>query len=141
MNPAFYEMELYLQAGVTRVWGALVEPELASRYHIAPLRKLETEPGGEVVYGSERAALITGRVLVCESPACLSHTFRFAGSEEETAVTYTLTENGENLTHLHLRHEGFAPESKIYDDIAGGWPTILSSLKTFLETGRPIAWP
>jgi hypothetical protein len=36
------------------------------------------------------------------------------------------------------RHEGFAPDSQVHAACRVGWPRILSSLKTLLETGRPL---
>jgi hypothetical protein len=35
-------------------------------------------------------------------------------------------------------HDDFPSGSKVYDNVAGGWPYILSGLKTLLETGSPL---
>jgi hypothetical protein len=40
-----------------------------------------------------------------------------------------------------LTHEGFAEGSKFFDGISKGWPAILSSLKSTLETGKPLEIP
>ena len=43
------------------------------------------------------------------------------------------------LVKLTLTHEGFTKDSKILDGISKGWPTILSSLKSLLESGTALA--
>jgi hypothetical protein len=40
-----------------------------------------------------------------------------------------------------LTHEGFAGDSVVYDGISKGWPAILSSLKSLMETGKPLEIP
>ena len=42
---------------------------------------------------------------------------------------------------LTLTHEGFAGDSVVYDGISKGWPAILSSLKSLLESGNALAIP
>jgi hypothetical protein len=42
---------------------------------------------------------------------------------------------------LTLTHEGFADDSVVVDGISKGWPAILSSLKSLLETGKPLVIP
>ena len=37
-----------------------------------------------------------------------------------------------------MTHGGFEPGSQIREGISGGWPQILASLKTLLETGEPL---
>ena len=39
---------------------------------------------------------------------------------------------------LRVTHAGFAPDSEILSGISEGWPGILASLKTLLETGEPL---
>ncbi|HUI13859.1 MAG TPA: hypothetical protein VL048_10375, partial [Xanthobacteraceae bacterium] len=41
-------------------------------------------------------------------------------------------------TRLTVIHDEFDEGSKIFGMISNGWPAVLSSLKTFLETGRPL---
>ena len=42
---------------------------------------------------------------------------------------------------LTVTHEGFVEGSKLLDGISRGWPAILSSLKSLLETGTALAIP
>jgi hypothetical protein len=45
------------------------------------------------------------------------------------------------LVKLTLTHEGFVEGSKLLDGISKGWPAILSSLKSLLESGEPLVVP
>ena len=45
------------------------------------------------------------------------------------------------IVKLTLTHEDFAEGSIVLDGISKGWPAILSSLKSLLETGKPLAIP
>jgi hypothetical protein len=55
-------------------------------------------------------------------------------------VVFTLEPYGK-LVKLTLTHEDFAGASKLLDGISKGWPAILSSLKSLLETGTALAIP
>ena len=52
-------------------------------------------------------------------------------------MTYELSE-AVGVTKLTTIHDDFPSNSKGYDNVAGGWPYILSALKTLLETGSPL---
>jgi hypothetical protein len=52
-------------------------------------------------------------------------------------VTFEL-EPFKGQTRLTVIHDEFDPDSKIFVMISSGWPAVLSSLKTLLETGHPL---
>jgi uncharacterized protein YndB with AHSA1/START domain len=80
-------------------------------------------------------------VLAIESGRRLVQTFRplFGEFRHEppSLVEVGVTQCGP-VTRLAVRHEGFAPDSRVYAACREGWPGILSSLKTLLETGRQL---
>ena len=51
---------------------------------------------------------------------------------------YELEPNGD-IVKLTITHSSAKPNSKVIVAVSGGWPKILSNLKSFLETGKPIA--
>jgi uncharacterized protein YndB with AHSA1/START domain len=61
-------------------------------------------------------------------------------SEQPSKVVFNLEPHGK-FVKLTLTHEGFADGSKVLDGISRGWPAILSSLKSLLETGKPLVIP
>jgi hypothetical protein len=62
-------------------------------------------------------------------------------AEPRSKVTFNIEEDGD-VVRLTVVHDGFGPGSKVVEMISGGWPKVLSSLKTLLETGDvlPADW-
>jgi uncharacterized protein YndB with AHSA1/START domain/DNA-binding transcriptional ArsR family regulator len=60
-----------------------------------------------------------------------------ASAEPRSKVTFEIEPAGDNVK-LTVVHDGFEPGSTVLRDISGGWPEVISSLKTLLETGAPI---
>jgi len=56
-----------------------------------------------------------------------------------STVTFALTPMGE-VTRLSVGHGGLDPDAPFLKVVSAGWPMILSSLKSLLETGEPLAY-
>lgn len=52
-------------------------------------------------------------------------------------MTFEIEQMGETVK-LTVVHDGFEPGSTLREMVAGGWPQVLSALKTLLETGEPL---
>jgi len=85
----------------------------------------------------------SGEVLVCEPPRRLAYTFRnefdFQGRPAEASysrVSFTI-EPYEGMVKLTLVHDQL-PDEQTAAGFREGWAPILSSLKTYLETGKPL---
>ena len=67
-----------------------------------------------------------------------------ANAEGFSRLTYELEPVGESVK-LSLTHEMDRPDSTLIEKVSGGWPHILASLKSLLETGKPLVetskWP
>lgn len=136
-----FEYTLFIGKPPREIWDALTQKPLVDRYYLAPLLHLDLQLGGKVSYGYE-ADVIVGTVKELTAPAKLSHTFAFSDAPDyATLVTYEIAPAGPSVSRLHLSHTGFAAEDQTFADISGGWPAILSSLKTLLETGDTLLWP
>jgi uncharacterized protein YndB with AHSA1/START domain/DNA-binding transcriptional ArsR family regulator len=59
-------------------------------------------------------------------------------AEPRSKVTFDLEPQGE-FVRLTVVHDGFEPGSEILPGISAGWPLVLSSLKSLLETGAALA--
>jgi uncharacterized protein YndB with AHSA1/START domain len=136
---------IYIAATPERVWQALTSAEFSKQYFSGFAVELEEKIGGRFVLrapdGSEH---ITGDVIACDPPRKLIVTFNvnWPGLIEamgETLVTYDIEPAGDAV-RLTMTESGDRP---IDDDILSGgragWPAILSSLKSLLETGAPLA--
>ncbi len=133
---------LFVAAPADEVWRAIVEPEVASRYYLMPLTKIELKEGGEITYGEGDPPPISGEIVEVVPGRKLVHTFVFGDCPDDapSRVTYEIEPMGE-MCKLALTHDGFQDETQTYHDVCGGWPVILSCLKTLLETGSEMPWP
>jgi uncharacterized protein YndB with AHSA1/START domain len=104
-------------------------------------RVVELDDAGKVLW--------SGTVRRSDAPQVLSYTFDVTGSgEPPTEVTFELgppvspTAKGAAVVQLRLTQSGFPPDSAVMPGCARAWPEILSSIKSYVETGRPLgfAW-
>lgn len=59
-------------------------------------------------------------------------------NDPPSRVTYELSPAGASQTKLRVIHDGFDAPTATYTESAAGWPLMLSSLKSLLETGKPL---
>lgn len=89
---------------------------------------------------------VTGTVLEADPPHRLVQTWIAAWHQEETTITWDLKEFAGGLTRLTLTHDCTGAQNTAKDiegtgdadQGGGGWPWVLASLKTLLETGKPM---
>jgi uncharacterized protein YndB with AHSA1/START domain len=147
---------IYIQATPEAIWTAITDPSWTARYGYGGRGEYELRPGGRYVAYTSQAmrdfgapdVAIDGEVLEADPPRKLVHTFRMVMDDDMAAqgftrVTYEIAE-GDGRTRLTVTHElAGAPQlaelmaGNMEDRGAGGgWPFVLSSLKTLLETGE-----
>jgi uncharacterized protein YndB with AHSA1/START domain len=131
-----------------RLWDALTSPEaLAKNWGLI---ESQWAKGSQVTEVDESGHLLwKGDVRRSERPRLLSYTFDVTGSgERPTEVTFELSPpvsplaQGAQVVQLRLTQVGFEENSQVMSGCARAWPEILSSVKTYVETGRPLgfAW-
>jgi len=59
-------------------------------------------------------------------------------AEPRSKVTFDMEDVGKDVAKLTVVHDGFSPGSRVLQAISQGWPAVLSSLKTLLETGTAL---
>jgi uncharacterized protein YndB with AHSA1/START domain len=136
---------IYIAATPEKVWQALTTAEFSRKYFFGFAIELETRVGGSfIVRAADGSIHIDGEVLACDPPRNLSVTWNvnWPGLVEklgQTVVTYEIAQAGDavRLT-MTESHERVVPE-EILSGGRMGWPAILSSLKSVLETGKPLA--
>jgi uncharacterized protein YndB with AHSA1/START domain len=137
--------EIYIRTTPERLWEAIVDPEIRSKYNFGAGVESDWKVGSPVVMGSPKAGglLGEGEVLEVDPPRRLVHTLVALWSDEvksegASRVTWEIEPVADScrltVTHDELR-EGANPE------LYGGWPMILSGLKTWLETGELLTTP
>ena len=137
-----FSQTIFIGRPAEDVWVGITDKRYIDQYYLVPLGVEKFSKGDEIFYGTEDEKMIAGKVLEMDEGSILTHSFQFLQGEEEqeTIVEYRIEPLGD-MCILHLTHSGFTEESQTYHDISGGWPIILSGLKTLLETGETLPWP
>jgi len=137
--------EIYIRTTPERLWDAITDPVTRGRYHFGSSVESDWAPGSSyaLVHPASDGPLAEGENLVVDPPRRLVQSMRTLWSEDAaregtTRVTWEIEPVGDScrltVTHDQLR-DGAPPE------LYGGWPMILSWLKTWLETGRSLTTP
>jgi uncharacterized protein YndB with AHSA1/START domain len=129
-----------------KLWAALTQPEFTRRYWFDTDIESDWKVGSPVDYRCGDGFTTDGVIKQCEPPSLLAYTFHDLTSEEASAeapslVTFKIEPLGSKrgpLVKLTVVHDKFPAASKVLPKVSGGWPLLLSSLKTLLETGAPI---
>ncbi|MBR0753014.1 SRPBCC family protein [Bradyrhizobium jicamae] len=138
---------IYVASTPARVWQALTSAEFSRQYFSGNAVEVDLRVGGAFIVRTPDGALhISGEVIECEPEKKLTVTFNVnwpALIEKlgPTLVTYEIEPAGD-VVKLTLLQSHDRPLS---DDILSGgrtgWPAILSSLKSLLETGKAMTIP
>lgn len=145
-EPAFV-YTIYIATRPEVLWQALTSPAFTEQYWSGTALESDWEVGSPVRGRNSEHPGLHGEVLRAERPNVLSYTFQTpeneAAGHPATRVAFDIRPFGEVVT-LTVTHDQF-PEGQagvaFRRDISQGWPGILSSLKTLLESGEPLAFP
>lgn len=137
--------EIYIQTTPERLWTAITDPDVRARYHFGNRIESDWTAGTSYVITNPRAngSLIEGDNLEVDPPRRLVQTMRALWDDDTlAAITSRVTweiERVEDSCRLTVTHDQLpdGADSQLY----GGWPMILSGLKTWLETGDELTTP
>ncbi|MGN6101966.1 MAG: ArsR/SmtB family transcription factor [Devosia sp.] len=133
-----FVLETYIRTTPEALWDALVNPDKTELYYFHSRLESTLEPGRPFQYrGRDGKLLLDGEVVAIVPERRLETTFVPMWQEgPATRVVYEIEPMGEvvklTLSHYEIAKAGGAAE---------GWQLILSSLKTYLETGQPLNVP
>lgn len=141
---------IYIRATAEQVWEALTRPEFTRRYWVETWPDSTWERGGawKLMLPDGRVG-DSGEIVEIDRPRKLVVTWRNefmpdVRAEGYSRCTFELEATGDT-TKLTVIHESDVTNSKLIDGVSGGWPAILSSLKSLLETGDSLEqtkrWP
>jgi uncharacterized protein YndB with AHSA1/START domain len=143
-KPAFV-YAIYIASTPEKVWEALTTAEFSRQYFSGLAVETELKVGGAfVVRMPDGSVHISGEVIECDPPRKLTITWNVNWPDlveklGVTLVTYAIEPAGDGSIRLTLTQ---SHERPIDDDILSGgrtgWPAILSSLKSLLETGEAL---
>jgi uncharacterized protein YndB with AHSA1/START domain len=135
---------IYIASTPEKVWQALISAEFSRQYFSGFAIETDLKVGGAFIARAPDGSVhIDGKVIECDPPKKLSVTWNVNWPElveklGPTLVTYEIEPAGEAVKLTLLQSH----DRPISDDILSGgrqgWPAILSSLKSLLETGAPL---
>jgi|HubBroStandDraft_1064217.scaffolds.fasta_scaffold421500_2 uncharacterized protein YndB with AHSA1/START domain len=134
----------YIRAPAQRVFAALTDPALNKQFWSGYHQESSWEVGADfAIVGSEGNAWDTGKVLAFDPPRHFQVTWlhqhdEAMKAEGESVCSFDVEALSDQLTKLTVTHVMPIAESKLIGAVGTGWPMILSSLKSLLETGKPL---
>ena len=138
-----YVYVTYIRTSPQKLWDALTKPEFLKQYWFNMTQQSEWKPGAswKMLFEDGRVA-DAGEVLEIDPPRRLVLKWRNEFRPELTAegfsrCVYDLEQYGD-VMKLTVTHSIDKVGAKLIEAVSGGLPRILSSLKSFLESGAPL---
>jgi len=133
----------YISTSPEKLWHALIDPKMTKKYwqheNVSDWRS-----GAKWEHRSlnqERTLKLVGKVIESDAPRRLILTWAFpvdeANEEKHSRVTFNI-EPYRDVVRLTVTHDRLEPASEMLRGITEGWPKVLSSLKSLMETERPL---
>jgi uncharacterized protein YndB with AHSA1/START domain len=135
--------EIYIKTTPERLWHAITDKEMRSKYTFGLVVNSDYTKGSRYEGLGGEGLVLEGENLEVDPPRRLVQSFRAQWGEDVKAegtsrVTWEISPVGDScrlvVTHDQLR-EG------ANNQLFGGWPMVLSGLKTLLETGELLTTP
>jgi uncharacterized protein YndB with AHSA1/START domain len=137
--------EIYIKTTSERLWEAITDSEMRQRYTFGVGIRSDWAPGSryEAAHAAAGVAISQGENLEVDPPNRLVQSFQALWSDEVKAagtsrVTWEIEQVADSC-RLTVVHDQL-PEGA-NGELYGGWPMILSGLKTLLETGESLTTP
>lgn len=150
MKKSRFVYVIYIRTTPEKLWRALTDPEFVRQYFYGAVQESDWRagtswrlkiPDGRVADAGEVLEIEPGRKLVLKWRHELKPELR---AEGYSRMTCEIEKEG-NSVKLTINHEMEQAKSKFIEAVSEGWPPILSSLKSLLETGESLEetrkWP
>ena len=138
--------QVFIRATPQQVWDAIVRPEFSAQYfygaRVQTTAKIRTPirhyaPDGVTLWSDDA-------IIESDPPRRLVHSWRSLydaelAMEPASRITWEIEPQADGVSKLTLIHDELENSPMTAEHVAGGWMFILSGLKTFLETGTPMA--
>lgn len=140
-----YSYEIYIGVDSERVWQGLVDEALTRQYVYGTRFHSTLEKGAPYAYlGEQDFSVVDGEILDAQPGRRLAMTWNAhwddaVNADPPSRVTFEIQALGPAATRLQVVHDGFAsPEAEERASL-DGWVRMLSSLKSLLESGKPLS--
>jgi uncharacterized protein YndB with AHSA1/START domain len=139
-NPEFV-YTTYIETTVEKLWQALTAGDFTVRYWFGYRVASDWKAGSTYKFEKAGANSIEGKVISVDPPRRLVYSWEScspeAKDERPSRVTFMLEPRGKSVK-LVVTHDELEEGGRTIRDISGGWPMVLASLKSLLETGHGL---
>ena len=139
--------EVYIRTTPDKLWQALTDGKSSKQYFYGGTLKSDWKVGSsmDLIDDAAGMTMLTNKILEIDPPRKLVHTFSAQMDDEHkkdrpSRVTWLIEPLGD-VVKLTVTHDDFDGETVTQKSVKSGWGPVLSSLKTLLETGRPLQIP
>jgi len=142
----------YIATMPEKVWRALIDTDITRQYWVgssgpAHVNVSDWKPGSRWEHqrvDETHTVDVVGTIVETTPPRRLVMTWARPAEADDAAkhsrVTFDVETQSDRLVRLTVTHEDLEHDPKMLAGISGGWPQVLSNLKTFLETGQPLPY-
>jgi len=139
-----HTFQVYIRTSPEDLWQAISDPDVTQRYLYGSRVDSDWRPGERIAYWIDQDLAVDGKVLEADPPHMLVTTWSFRRSPDlrddpPSRVTWEIEQMSLESCRLTLIHDGFPSETCTFLSVKSGWPLVLSSLKSLLETGAALA--
>lgn len=151
MKKPEYVYVTYIATTPEKLWQALMDTDLMAQWWVDPgagcarVNVSDWKPGSRWAHtrvDDAGTVDIVGKVVENSPPNRLVYTWARPGEVEDESkhsrVSFDIEPYSDGLVRLTVAHDDLAGDTKMLEGISGGWPKVLSNLKTLLETGHPL---
>ena len=151
MKKPDYVYVSYIATTPEKLWQALMDTDLMAQWWVDPvagcarMNVSDWKPGSRWTHTRADGSGIVdmeGTVLECTPPQRLAYTWsrpeEAADTSKHSRVAFNIERYSAQLVKLTVEHDDLARDPKMLAGISGGWPKVLSNLKTLLETGHAL---
>ncbi len=138
--------EIYIRTTPELLWEAIVNPEIRAKYNFGARQTSDWTPGSHFEMGAPGAPSLLGEGenLVVDPPRRLVQSMVALWGEDVKAegtsrVTWEIERIADDSCRLTVTHDQLREGAN--EQLYGGWPMILSGLKTWLESGQLLTTP
>jgi uncharacterized protein YndB with AHSA1/START domain len=132
----------YIRTTPKKVWAAITQPEFTRQYWFGLATVSadwkEGSPWQLTAGGDHADIYVTGKVLESVPPKRLVLSWADPDTLADKSRVIFEVEPFNDSVCLTVTHDSFKTGSKTPGKVSGGWPRVLSSLKSFLETGKGL---
>ena len=141
----------YIATTPEKLWQALMDVDMMAQWWVDPkagcsrVNVSDWKPGSRWEHtraDGSNIVDIAGKVIEAVAPQRLVYSWarpgEVADESKHSRVSFDIVQYTESLVKLTVAHDDLAKDPAMMAGVSGGWPTVLSNLKTFLETGHAL---